>query len=989
MITVHAYDWTVEDSYTEDDHLAVHAWCLDRDSRPHLLRFNNFPAFCQLELPLFVHNRPYKWDQTKATLLVDTLTSHLGEEAPCHYHFHLAKKTYYYRGERRYPMITLSFNTIKAMQRCVNLLKNPIRTDDWGVIKCNVWENEISVVRKLLTARDVRFSQWFTVDGIKAGDERISTVEEEYIVDWTTMNPVPPEVSAGWQTFPTVLAWDIECYSDNHRAMPDRYASKHVAYMISCIYQRLGYPETRRRYGIIFGQCHPVDLPDTTIIQTDSEYAMVEAFAQVVQETDPEILTGFNILSFDNPYLDTRIKRLLLDWPVMGRIPGKRPIMSSTTWKSGAYGHNSINILRMDGRITLDLLPLIRRDYKLDKYTLEAVCQHFLSKGKHDVPAPEMFRIYERTFTATTEKEKTQSLVDMTRVMAYCIQDSELVVDLMIKVNAWISLVELSNIVGLPIIDLYVRGQQSRCMSQLYNAAAPAGFVIDHRDVPGFRFEGGFVYETKPGLYENILCFDFASLYPSIIMAYNICYTTFVPPELENEIPEEDTHIIEFDQEEGEAEEEEEDDVLKEVVKKKAPKKVKKIVHHRFRFMKQPEGLLPKLVRSLVTERRAVNAKKELEKDPITALVLDKRQWALKISANSFFGFLGVHEGGVMPFIEGAMSITARGRELITGVQRYLEEKYNAVTICGDTDSVMIDLHITDPRECQRWGIKISQEISGAKAGEKDEDGNEILEDRAGLFPPPLAILYEKGMRILAIVKKRYASLLIEKDGSFKRGKTGELEILKRGIVLARRDNCLFLRKTYTDILTAILTRKSLPEAMDILVNAVKDLMEGRVPWQQLTIIRALGSSYKSPSFFMKVFSDELRKAGKIVSPGDRIDFLIVEDPQARLLGLKMKLPEQYLESLQTDAPLRPDFVYYLSKALMNPINQLFEVGYKETIARLPGIGFRPSSRHKFIGLDKPVKLLLKMLEKQKDISILGDVIRANLKPKTRLNIVE
>ena len=61
---------------------------------------------------------------------------------------------------------------------------------------------------------------------------------------------------------------------------------------------------------------------------------------------------------------------------------------------------------------------------------------------------------------------------------------------------------------------------------------------------------------------------------------------------------------------------------------------------------------------------------------------------AIKVSANSFFGFLGVQNGGKMPLIEGAMSITGKGRELIGTVRQYIEDKYGGVQIYGDTDSV-------------------------------------------------------------------------------------------------------------------------------------------------------------------------------------------------------------------------------------------------------------------------------------------------------------
>ena len=110
--------------------------------------------------------------------------------------------------------------------------------------------------------------------------------------------------------------------------------------------------------------------------------------------------------------------------------------------------------------------------------------------------------------------------------------------------------------------------------------------------------------------------------------------------------------------------------------------------------------------------------------------------------------------------------------------------------IVHNTDSCMIDLNIKDSKECQRWGELLSQEISGVKAGSKKPDSEEKHEvDIPGLFPPPLRMEFEKAMRLLCIKKKKYAALLIDKKGNFKRKKEdNSLVMLTKGIVLARRD---------------------------------------------------------------------------------------------------------------------------------------------------------------------------------------------------------
>jgi DNA polymerase elongation subunit (family B) len=550
-VTAHAYDWVIRDAFGDDGKTAIHCWALDRESKPCLLRFPDFPIFCHLELPHLVRYKEYKWTGPSVNAFMNMLNERLGDDAPIKQNFVEGKKTYFYRGNRKFPMLRLCFQNLNAMRHCSNLFAHAINTPEWGYIKCNVWETDISTVRKMLTVRDVRYSQWFTVQGTKVEQALcISSLENEYIVQWDTMESVPLEVCKNWSTKPMVLALDMECYSNNHRAMPDKYNALHVAYMISCISQRYREPKTRKRYGIIVGDCNHIPhekLENCEVIMVNTEYEMIEAFARVVKEVDPEILTGYNIMSFDYPYLDHRVKRWLKEWPHMGRIIGEVPIMETKAWKSNAYGFQTNNILKIEGRISIDLLPIVRRDYKLDKYDLNTVCKKFIGKTKHDIKAPEMFLIYEdmrntltnlvlikqeaqdnpnllldpvyiaRLRAAHTAHE--QAKLDTTRVMEYCIQDSELVIDLMEKLNIWVGLVEMSNIVGTTIVELFTRGQQVRCVSQLYDLAARKGFIMDKTDEQGHKFTGGAVYEPKPGLYENVICLDFASLYPSIIRA--------------------------------------------------------------------------------------------------------------------------------------------------------------------------------------------------------------------------------------------------------------------------------------------------------------------------------------------------------------------------------------------------------------------------------------------------------------------------------------
>ena len=666
-------------------------------------------------------------------------------------------------------------------------------------------------------------------------------------------------------------------------------------------------------------------------------------------------------------------------WQPFGRTIGQIPTLFNKNWQSNAYGHNRVNYLISSGRIAcLDVLPMIRKSHKLEKYNLEYVSRYFLEKGKHDITAKEMFKIYENLQSSIEDYEMLdddnrnthigQQITDKynkavertTQVMEYCIQDSILVVELFEKIKIWNDLLELANVVGITITELFISGQQVRCISQIYDLATKNNIVMDMRNVPKMHYSGGFVFEPKPGLYDNIICLDFASLYPSIMEAYNTCYTTLIPPEMMDEVPDDECMIVDFFQDEpivpqavNENEEEihegfnDEEDETEEDNQQEDINKDNKTIrrHYKFKWRKASirKGLVPTLVHNLVAERNKVKAeikkmkerfnayeyylknpadKNELiisrdnlksiaklsEKDKsilkcleylladkeinwlenvaefcrkimteldFLLLCADKRQNALKVSANSLYGFLGA-QIGKFPLIEGAMCVTAIGRMSINKVNDYLVDKYKAIVIYNDTDSSMVDLNIKDSKECEAWGIKLMKEISGTPE-KKNADGT-ITAAVPGLFPPPMKMEFEKAMRLLCLQKKMYAAYIIKPDGTFETENDGSIYILKKGIVLARRDRCKYLLHVYSDLLKHIMERKDIIGAYSILVRSVVNLISGKVDVESsLAIIRELGAEYKQESYFLNVFAEELRKLNKPANPGDRLEYVIVK----------------------------------------------------------------------------------------------------------------
>ena len=1122
-LTVHSYDFSLIPGNPElDSSDSVHIWSFSRDSVPHLLRVEDFPAFCHLELPIYVNNLKMEWTTARCSEIYNAVCNALQDDRPIGYMFVEKEKAYYYKLGQKFPMLILFFKRMDSMRRLENKMKYPLFVQNYGRLELKVWEAGISSIRKLLSTRDVRYSQWFTVMGTKAeGVDKISTIEHEYIINRKTMHPVPAEKSKSWVTKPKILSFDIETYSNNYKALPRPNDHYHDVFIVSALVKTLGVPGIKK-YAVVLGKSYAIS--GAIIIQVNDELELVRALEKIIIDEDPTILTGYNIFLYDIPYLNIRLKRNIEDWGSIGRLVGVPATVKVKSWESSAYGIQNLNLLNIPGRILVDMYPIIQRDFKLDQYTLDFVSNKFIGKRKLDVKPERMFKAYDQMKTAIKDyneivdkvkekynigseegvvglnyeidpdlpdckladwtdflricqselleeyvevkKELADAREEMKTIIDYCLRDSELVIGLMEALNVWIGLIELSQITAVTLVTLFTSGQQIRCYNQLYDLAYKRHIVLDKNNLETMKkFKGGFVREPIRGFHINIICLDFSSLYPSIQIAENICASTQIHPSFDRPeiIPDDMCNIIEFEQEESREYKEEKEEAPHDVVireteydgidikdenDKEAEIKIETVnKHYRYRYIKREffHGLIPQLVEELVFQRNVVRKqlmkpiekevdklndntieielealrnsmskllnqedladldkyiefklskdKKFLKKNKetfsnlktrfkkyefsedvkikfreiqeklsvlnLTLIVLDKRQLSLKISANSFFGFLGVGEKGKFSLISAAASITNRGQQLIKQVNEFVMTNYPGSRVCmNDTDSAFLDLRIQDAKDCYKLAYKLQDQINGTK-------------DTPGLFKAPLKMELEKVINVLCVEPKLYAYVEIDEQGNVILDSIDDIK--RKGLFVARRGNAKFATATYNNCLFNILKQENVVMCFNIIADAVIELLDGKVPWENFVIIRGLSSSYKSESYFMKVFSEELKKIGMPVAPGSRIPYIICKNGNETLLGKKMKCLEDFTEN-----KYEIDINYYLEHVAQKPIDKLFSIAYNNVLPRFEKVGYKPKSRKHFVCVDKPIQMIARMLEDGVDIRCLKDWFKAN-----------
>ena len=951
-----AYSWTYVPAPSPTDPDEIQAWCMTATSEPVLVRIVGIPVTCYLEFAPEDTNSRGKVMALVAGLKAGLAPGRKGEKD------YEAASAMLLRAEY-YPRVTYLYEAREGSALRIDLLnhdavKKVAKLSDWGglyvrgrqdKVPFHVWEADIPPITKFLAARACQYCQWFkgTTEPVDEGDK--VTNQGEVWMDGTTLTPVPETDTSSLVTQPRLFSFDIECFSSNERRFPAKENAEDVITMISCLSMRMGDWTSLRKYQLVLGDCNPIEGVDVRVYPT--EVALLQGFTHLLSECDPEVFVGYNTQGFDVPYIDTRLRRKLMGWGLTSRVVGQEPYVRVRSSFSEAYGHQTYYLMEgMSGRVHFDLLNIVKREHKLRSYKLEHVSQTFLKKGKHDVSAKQMFRAYAAMRAAQTEEERATARAETTRVAAYCIQDSMLVLELFHKLNVWIAALEMCNVVHCQPEDLYTRGQQVKSKAQLYEASLKAGYIMDYRS-DGYPYKGAFVQDPVPGLHDNLAVVDFASLYPSIIMAYNICYTTF---DSGTRYDDEECTVLDFDEEfelkgdaakqyldetEGEHDcgcseagvvcENPECEAYEGSGKRKRAVKATRNVHYHFKFLKKEkrEGLLPQLVRALVSKRNQVKKQMKAYKEGVLMhSILDKRQLALKVSANSIYGFLGVQNNALLPLIQGAIAVTYLGRTLIGQVNSFLDTKgYNAVY--NDTDSAFIDAHLTDPKEVYRVGHAMAEEITA-------------------LFPPPVRIEFEKPIRMLAIKKKKYAYYLINEDGSIKKGDDGFPELHTKGVVSARRDNCKWQVDTFTEVLVCVMDKRPLFEAADAIFRAIERLLYGQVPVEELAVNKSMGANYKSTTAAMKVFGDELKEAGNPVEAGERVDMVVVDTgDDAANLGKKYRLLELYQEAAAYGTAEPLDIEYYITNMLQNCVDQVVEIGYNHLWPTGCTVGYKHKRR--------------------------------------------
>jgi DNA polymerase delta subunit 1 len=732
--------------------------------------------------------------------------------------------------------------------------------------KYQVYEANLSPVLRIMHRTGIKSTGWLEAKGTPARGS--SCAIDLRVNDWRTLKPIERDDIAPLR----IASVDIECFSESG-AFPNPMTRSDVCFQVAVTTRTYGREGLERKVLCVKNTV----CEDSEWFATERE--MLERFAEYMRdELDPDIITGWNIFGFDLEYLYTRTvlsgcSDVAYVW---GRMRDTHIELVTKVLASSALGSNTLKMVPMIGRYVFDMFQDIKREHKLESYSLNAVSAHFLNDKKIDMPVREIFGRF-----------REGDPVKLGEVAEYCLKDTELPHMIAEKTCLIQNQIEMAKATWVPMSYLSERGQQIKVFSQVCRKARELGFMVPtmrvDKNAGPTDYQGATVLDAQTGAYYTpITALDFASLYPSIMRAHNLCFSTLVMQTQYKDLP-----------------------------------NVKYETFGPHTFAQDVPSLLPVILNELaVFRKKAKKLMAAAEGTPMEA-VYNGQQLAYKISMNSIYGFTGASKG-MLPLLAIASTVTWRGREMIDETKTYVEANFPGAKVrYGDTDSVMVEFDV--------GGLK------GQAAIDKSwELGEQAAEQCTKLFKAPNDLELEKVYcPYFLYSKKRYAAKMYEGASDPKTGqpilKEDGTRLVKfkkidvKGLQVVRRDTCMYVRKTLKQLLNLVLESNDPRPAIEYARHCGKELLAGKVDVLDLTMSKQLGADYKTRQPHVEV-RNKIRKRAPGSEPqnGDRVAFLITKGP-----GLLCDKAEDPSHVRDHNVPV--DFYYYFDHQLQKPVCDLLE----------------------------------------------------------------
>lgn len=623
------------------------------------------------------------------------------------------------------------------------------------------------------------------------------------------------------------------------------------------------------------------------ILEESTELDAMVRMVEIVRTHDPDVLTGYEVHGSSWGYLIERARNKY-DYNLCDEFSRVKSQSHGRFGKdTDRWGFNTTSTIRVTGRHMINIWRAMRGELNLLQYTMENVVWHLLHR-----------RIPHYTHRTLTDWYTNGRHRDLAKVLRYYITRTKMDIRILEENELIPRTSEQARLLGVDFFSVFSRGSQFKVESIMFRIAKPENFVLVS---PSRKQVGGqnaleclpLVMEPQSAFYNSpLLVLDFQSLYPSVMIAYNYCYSTFLG-RITNWRGTSKMGFADYKRQ----------DRLLELLKDYINIAPNGMMYTKVEVRK---SLLAKMLTEILETRVMVKSGMKQDKDDKTLQqLLNNRQLALKLLANVTYGYTSASFSGRMPCSEIADSIVQTGRETLERAIAYIHsvEKWGAEVVYGDTDSMFIYL-------------------KGRTRDQAFDIGNEIAKAITDMNPRPVKLKFEKVYHpCVLLAKKRYVGYKYESRDQV----TPEFDA--KGIETVRRDGTPAEQKIEEKALKLLFETADLSQVKAYFQSQCDKIMRGQVSVQDFCFAREvrLGSySDKGPPPPGALISTRRMLEDARAEPqyGERVPYVVISGaPGARLID-RCVAPEDLLASDHCTL----DAEYYINKNLIPPLERIFNL---------------------------------------------------------------
>lgn len=719
----------------------------DDDDKKYVIRFfgrtntglsltvtvNNF-------FPYFFIKIPRSWSMVQVKKLINSMKFMSKDHGKYIYDYQPMewKDFYGFRAEQKFNFLMVRFQCSDTMKFYHNRSKDGIlelRIDGRNE-KFNLYESNFDPMLRFMHIQEIKSCGWIKLPkGLYRAERDTPTftdyhlrINYENIVSQQNFTSEDPKLGLGKFK---ICSFDLECYSHDEE-FPQAERKEDPIIQIGMVFQTIGETDPKK-YILTLKKCNEID--DTEVLSFDKEGDLLMEFQRIIQEEDPDILTGYNIYGFDEKYIYGRAKLLRLNdngFGFLSRMRSRTEFKENVKLSSAALGDNQMHYYNTVGRVQIDLMKLIQKDYKLNSYKLDAVAEHFMREIIKKVEIiGDITRIYIKkpgeykvgNFIKIAEEDDiiseklkiinlTNEYLDIRGNLTY-ILDNETITKKMNQHIYFFAGIVKDDISARQMFKFYETGDPKgiTTIAQycIQDCILPIKLMLKLNKIPEnmemasissvpmqwifLRGQGiksfslvvkkcrkkGFLIKVLPRIeksddddkvgYEGAIVLTPEPKFHRVPISVND-YSSLYPSSM---IAENISHEMYVD----DPQYDNLPDYTYNIIKfdQKLPDGTTEEMVCKYAKKTGEFGVVPEILNDLLTERKAVRKMAESETDVFMKAVYEGRQLALKLTANSLYGQIGAGTSPVC-YVKLAASTTAVGRGQIMIAKNFVEQDF-------------------------------------------------------------------------------------------------------------------------------------------------------------------------------------------------------------------------------------------------------------------------------------------------------------------------